>query len=83
MKTARVRLRELEDQIELTVSDRGAGFDPELAMAQRATAGGFGISSIRERLDLLGGRLEIHSRHGEGSRFTLLAPRKAVEAAAG
>jgi signal transduction histidine kinase len=30
--------------------------------------------SIRERLDLLGGKLEIESAAGRGSRFALMVP---------
>jgi CheY-like chemotaxis protein len=36
--------------------------------------GGFGLFSIRERLDMLGGRMEIDSSPGHGSRFTLTVP---------
>jgi signal transduction histidine kinase len=36
--------------------------------------GGFGLFSIRERLDLIGGNLEIDSAPGKGSRFILTAP---------
>jgi len=43
---------------------------------QPGKAEGFGLFSIRERLELLGGRLEIDSAPGRGSRFRLLAPQK-------
>jgi signal transduction histidine kinase len=41
----------------------------------------FGLLSVRERLEYVGGRLEISSQPGQGSRFTLLAPldRKALD----
>jgi len=36
--------------------------------------GGFGLFSIRERMHCLGGRLEMHSTPGQGTRFSVLAP---------
>lgn len=73
-RSARVHARREADEVRVVVSDRGAGFDPQTVAAGR----GFGLPSIRERLELLGGRLEIDSRRGRGSRFTLRVP---VEAA--
>jgi RNA-directed DNA polymerase len=39
-----------------------------------ATSGGLGLPSIRQRLEFLGGRLDITSAPGQGSRFTLQVP---------
>jgi hypothetical protein len=36
--------------------------------------GGYGLFSIAERVDLLGGRLEVHSARRKGTRVTLVAP---------
>jgi len=76
-KAAHVSLNNLDDHIEVTVSDRGAGFDPGQIARRAGKAGGFGLFSIRERLDMLGGRMEVDSAPGRGSRFTLRAPRRA------
>lgn len=60
----------------ITVTDKGAGFDPALTFdVARAQQPGLGLFSIRERLALLGGRLDIESAPGRGARFTLVAPR--------
>jgi PAS domain S-box-containing protein len=64
---------EADDSLCIVVADRGVGFDPA-DLDQRETAG-WGLFSIRERLALLGGRLEIDSAPGRGSRFRLIAPR--------
>jgi DNA-binding NarL/FixJ family response regulator/signal transduction histidine kinase len=61
-------------EIRIAVSDDGAGFDPAVLKKAGETGGGFGLFSIRERLDMLGGRMEIDSSPGQGSRFTLTAP---------
>jgi len=70
-----VNLRRIGDQeVRLTVSDEGPGFDPA-ALKPAGTGGvGFGLFSIGERLDMLGGGLEIDSAPGRGSRFILTAP---------
>jgi CheY-like chemotaxis protein len=64
------------DMMCITVTDQGIGFDPA-ALADRSKAGevGWGLFSIRERLTLLGGRFDIESARGQGSRFRLIAPR--------
>ena len=77
---ARVRMRMLETaEVEITVSDNGVGFDPERLGADTSTVGGFGLFSIRERLDYLRGRMEIHAAPGKGSRFVLVVPSRLPE----
>jgi two-component system, NarL family, sensor histidine kinase LiaS len=50
----------------LTISDNGIGFDPT------RKAGGFGITSMRERMrDVPGGTFEIDSCEGSGTRVKL------------
>ncbi len=73
---ADVDLKRLDDDcIALTVKDGGKGFDLKIVEnAPSQLKGGFGLFSIRERLELIGGRLEIDSAPGEGARFTLVAP---------
>ena len=57
-----VRLRGTGDTVELTVRDEGVGFDVE------ATPGfGLGLTSMRERLKLVGGELFIESQSSRGT----------------
>jgi len=65
-----------DDALCITVADQGIGFDPA-GLVERAKAGkaGWGLFSIRERLTLLGGRFDIESAPGQGTRFRLVAPR--------
>jgi PAS domain S-box-containing protein len=70
---ARVRFCWQPERVRLEVEDRGKGFD----LSQFSTyseAPGFGLFSIRERMDNLGGRFDIHSAPGEGTRVTLEVP---------
>jgi PAS domain S-box-containing protein len=80
---AQVRTRMLaNDEIELVVADKGAGFDPARLEEAHSTTGGFGLFSIRERLSYLGGRMHIDAAPVQGSRFTLIAPARLAPQAA-
>jgi PAS domain S-box-containing protein len=65
-----------DDRLCITVDDAGIGFDPE-QLDDRSRAGevGWGLFSIRERVTLLGGHVDIDSAPGRGTRFRLIAPR--------
>ncbi len=63
-----------DGRVRIEVSDKGRGFDPEALRFREDVAGGFGLFSVRERLDLLGGGLEVESSPGRGSRFVLWVP---------
>jgi signal transduction histidine kinase len=52
----------------LCVSDAGRGFDPA------AGAGGFGLASMRQRIQSRGGSWELSSRPGGGTRITVRVP---------
>jgi PAS domain S-box-containing protein len=67
---ARIRVRRLRRCVCLSVSDRGRGFDP---LELRQTRG-FGLLSIRERIELLGGRMKIRSVKGLGTTFHIVVP---------
>jgi PAS domain S-box-containing protein len=67
---ARIRVRRMGRYLCLSVADRGRGFDPQ--RLQEAT--GFGLGTIRERVELLGGRMKVRSRHDAGSRFLIVVP---------
>jgi signal transduction histidine kinase len=62
---AKVELSGAGDRVDLCVSDRGVGFDP--ASADRAT--GLGLTSMRERLPVIGGNLVIESEISQGTRI--------------
>jgi two-component system NarL family sensor kinase len=71
----RVTLRLAEDNgsIVLVAHDDGAGFDP--ALADPAATGHIGLVSQRERLEAIGGGLEIASAPGTGTTVTARLPR--------
>ncbi len=74
VKEARVELHQKDGRIFLTVEDEGIGFDAARLDMQGSGSEGFGLFSIRERLSLMGGRMEIDSAPGRGSCFRLTLP---------
>lgn len=60
----------LPDSVSLTVRDNGRGFDRSSAEAVSQGADSFGLRAMRERVEQLGGDLEIVSARGEGTRIT-------------
>jgi signal transduction histidine kinase len=60
------------DDLTMTVADDGCGFDPG-APPQRP-GGGFGLTSMRERAEALGGALAISSAAGRGTTVEVVVP---------
>jgi len=71
---AQLSVRQAGDDLQIVVTDEGEGFDPTRLRVAGGESGGYGLLSLHERLGLLGGRLEIQSGPGLGSRFTLTVP---------
>ena len=72
---ARVQLdRGEEGSIVVSVSDEGGGFDPVAALTPGRAAGGIGLLSMRERLDVIGGGMRIESAPGRGTRVSVWVP---------
>jgi PAS domain S-box-containing protein len=67
---AKVELSVHGGDIDLCISDSGAGFNPESVQ----TKGGLGLISMRERLRLIGGQLAIESRPLHGTRIRVHVP---------
>lgn len=59
--------------VAIAVIDNGKGFDPATRARER-----FGVSAMHERAALVGGRLEIHSRPGQGTRVEIRVPLSAA-----
>lgn len=70
VREAALRVRGIGRHVCLSVSDRGRGFDPQ----ELRETSGFGLFSIRERVELLGGRLKVKSAKGQGSTFRIVVP---------
>jgi len=69
-----VRLGASAEAVCLSVIDDGSGFDVAQALARTESEGGIGLRSMRERTRALGGRFELTSKLGEGTRLEVLLP---------
>jgi PAS domain S-box-containing protein len=67
---AEVQLREQPGEVELIVRDSGRGFDVEAAKQGR----GLGLTSMRERVRLVGGTIVIDSKPSRGTTVQILVP---------
>ena len=65
---ATVSLSASDGHLDFIVSDNGVGFDP--AVVSR----GAGLTNMADRVDALGGRLEVGSAPGDGTRVTASIP---------
>jgi PAS domain S-box-containing protein len=72
----KVCIRRVDDSIEITVKDNGIGFNPAEAKTMAAKTAKFGLFSIRESVEQLGGRFEIESKPDAGCTATIAAPLK-------
>jgi PAS domain S-box-containing protein len=72
----KVRIERIDDSINVTVEDNGAGFAPAEAKVMTTKKTGFGLFSVRESLEELGGRFVIESKPGAGCKVTMTAPLK-------
>ncbi len=70
--SATIELESTDDQIVIRVSDAGVGYNP--AAHGEIPGRGLGLASVRERLSLIGGNLEVQSIAGEGTVAVLSAP---------
>ena len=69
---ATVGLTIRDDQLVLEISDDGRGFDPSAPDRDGRT--GHGLRGMRERAELLGGRLELRSHRTRGTTLRLRIP---------
>lgn len=72
---AKVRLFASDDALTFEVEDDGIGFEP-------ATTSGSGLSNMRDRLEALGGELDIRSSVGRGTTVTGIVPSSGQQPAA-
>jgi signal transduction histidine kinase len=61
-----VSLASEQDGVRLSIHDDGVGFDP-LAARELVSDGHFGLAGMRERVEMVGGRLEVDSVPGRGT----------------
>jgi len=74
-KNVSINLEFLEKELKLYVFDDGKGFDTnDLKVRKEDISSGFGLYSMRERIELLNGKFEINSTIGKGTRLSITVP---------
>lgn len=82
---AALRVEFAPEAVGVVIEDNGIGFDvekvfqaqvPVAASGLGLPSGGYGLLSMRERVELLGGKLEITSQPGRGTRIVARVPLK-------
>jgi signal transduction histidine kinase len=74
-RQAMVSLSVQDGVARLAVRDDGAGFDVSRA-ARNHDRQHFGLSSMRERVEMAGGSFQVRSRPGEGTTVTAVLSRR-------
>jgi signal transduction histidine kinase len=73
---AKVCMLREDEHLRVIVEDNGVGFAPDKLGAPAGKIEGFGLFSIRERLNYFGGHMEIDSIPGQVTRVILTLPLK-------
>ncbi|HSF10646.1 MAG TPA: PAS domain S-box protein [Nitrospirales bacterium] len=70
--------RHADQDLKILVQDAGKGFHPSPISTDYSKPGRFGLFSIRERTEALGGHFHIESAPGKGTQATLVVPLQPV-----
>jgi len=73
-RTISLSLRFGPDMVQLQVADDGSGFQIPPSLSQLARAGHYGLIGIAEQISWAGGRLDVDSRPGYGTRVSVWMP---------
>ncbi|CAN5824048.1 PAS domain S-box protein [soil metagenome] len=74
VQDATVTVQRETDELRLDVIDEGDGFSGDLP----GNTAGFGLASVRQRLELYGGGLEVVAQPGSGTRATVRLPERSL-----
>jgi signal transduction histidine kinase len=70
--TADIRVRPRGDNLEITVSDAGVGYDRFAPVTDGRTR--FGLANLTERIRVAGGSIEVDAKPGRGCSVTVQLP---------
>ena len=62
-----IALRKKEDKLQFSVRDNGHGFDVQEKLSAKHESGSLGLDSMRERVEISGGKFMIESTPGKGT----------------
>jgi PAS domain S-box-containing protein len=70
----RVKLTNHQNQICLEVEDNGCGFDLKKTLSETVSLTGYGVHSMRERVEICKGKFQIRSEPGNGTAIDVFIP---------
>jgi signal transduction histidine kinase len=70
----KLNINKLEKSVQFWVTDNGEGFDVEEALSGQIKDRGLGLTSMKERVKMLGGSFKIESEEGRGTTITINVP---------
>lgn len=73
---ATVRVADEDTGLSIVVSDDGQGFDPD---AELDSSAGFGLTSVRKRIELFGGDVSVSSAPGAGTAVHIRVPSELLQ----
>lgn len=68
-KNATIRVEFTKEQINILINDDGKGFDKSKLKAASGEDRGYGLLSMRERVELLNGKFDIKTTRGKGTKI--------------
>lgn len=72
--TIYIRLKKSGNYFEAEVEDNGRGFDLEEVANRGDRISGYGLKSMRERVEIIGGSFSVHSLLTTGTRISITLP---------
>jgi PAS domain S-box-containing protein len=69
-----IDLEQSADRLRLGIEDDGVGFDLAVVRTQAEATGHLGLVGMEERIEILGGRLEIDAKPQSGTRINVSLP---------
>jgi len=71
---ATVTMQRQGDEIRVTITDDGKGFKLPQQLSEFASQGKLGLTGMAERVQLIGGKLEVNSQEGKGTTVIVTVP---------
>ena len=68
-ENASIRVEFTKEQLNLLISDNGKGFDKSKLKTAEHEDAGYGLLSMKERVELLNGKFDLKTTHGKGTKI--------------
>jgi PAS domain S-box-containing protein len=75
-RNIRIRLADTDDDVTLTISDDGVGFEPD-SLGEAGSAPGLGLITMKERAEFAGGHFDLRSCPGKGTEIRVVFEKRA------